>query len=66
MAKAPAPKKIKIKLLRDYWFEGETRTYAGTIFDIDEDAGKIAINNGLAEFHSVSDNAPADEPAKAE
>lgn len=52
---AKKPTKIRIKLLRDYWFEADVRTAAGTVVSVDEDAAKIAIDAGLASFEGVED-----------
>ena len=57
MAKTP---KIKIKLTRDYWFEADVRTFAGTVVAVDEDVAKIAMDSGLATFVGVGGD---DEPA---
>lgn len=51
MAKAT---KIKIKLVRDYWFEENVRTAAGTVVEVDEATAKKALDAGLASFESLA------------
>ena len=50
MAKA---QKLKIKLVRDYWFEADVRTLAGTVVDVDEATAKKAMDAGLASFEGL-------------
>ena len=51
MAKAA---KLKIKLIRDYWFKEDERTLAGTVVEVDEATAKKALDAGLASFESLS------------
>ena len=51
MAKAT---KLKIKLIRDYWFKENERTVAGTVVEVDEATAKKAMDAGLASFEGLS------------
>ena len=53
MAKAT---KLKIKLIRDYWFKDDERTPAGTVVEVDEATAKKALDAGLASFESLADS----------
>lgn len=56
---AKEAKKIRIRLLRDFWPEESTdsdnRVRAGEVIDVDEKAAKIAMESGLASFEGVAD-----------